>query len=142
MKRINTFLLLLYSLQAFSQVNGPAGDYSLQIGSKEAHFIEYQLSLNADSTFLFHAYTESKISEPQVAHQYGKGKWRIEEKQLTFMTSPGSDLNEEFTLDLGNTRAHYINKSPRALTDRPIKTRLKFFKSDVFWIKGIEMNKE
>ena len=142
MKIYKTIFLLLAGFQAFSQVNGPVGDYILQMGSKDRHFIEYQLSLNADSTFLFYAYTESKISEPKTAHQYGKGKWEFRDKQLAFLTNPDSDLNEKFTLDLNNSRAHFISKSPRAIRDRPVKTRLKFFESDIFWIKGIEMNKK
>ncbi|WP_445383074.1 hypothetical protein [Robiginitalea sp. IMCC43444] len=142
MKTFQTIFLLLGGLQAFSQINEAVGDYSLQMGSKDSHFIEYQLSLNADSTFLFYAYTESKISEPKAAHQYGKGKWEFRDKQVAFLTKPEADLNEKFTLDLGNSRAHFISQSPRVITARPVKTRLKFFESKVFWIKGIEMKKE
>jgi hypothetical protein len=142
MKIFKTVFLLLGGLQVFSQANEPVGDYSLQMGRKDSHFIEYQLSLKADSTFLFYAYTESKISEPKVAHQYGKGKWEFRDKQVAFLTNPDTDLNEKSTLDLSNSRAHFISKSPRAITDRPVKTRLKFFESEVLWIKGIEMNKE
>lgn len=131
-------------LMGYSQTESPAGTYYLQMGSEDSRFIEYKLSLQPDGTFDFHSHTKSseKIGLPEEVIQYGHGAWAYKDKKVFFSTNRKEDLNQEFTLDLGNSKAHFISKSPRALSDLPFKTRLKFFSSDIFWIEGIEMIKQ
>ncbi len=120
------------------------GEYHRQLGSQGSRLIEYNLTLKPDGTFSFHSHSRSseKFGIPEEVHKYGQGTWIFQDKKVLFFTDREKDLNEEFTLDFGNSKAHFLFKSPRSLSDRPFPTRLKFFESDIFWIKGIEIFKK
>ena len=70
--------------------------------------------------------------------------WNVdnENKIISFSANLEEDFDEKYTLDFNKTKARFITKSPRDKTDRLVKTRIKFFDSEVFWIPGIEMLKE
>jgi len=136
-------VLLLFCFPVLSQTESPVGAYYLQMGQEDSRIIEYDLTLHPDGAFSFHSHTRSseKIGIPEEVHQYGRGTWIFQDKKVLFFSDREKDLNEEFTLDFGNSRAHFLSKSPRSLSDRPFQTRLKFFESGIFWIEGIEMLK-
>lgn len=52
------------------------------------------------------------------------------------------DFNEKYTVNLNNSKARYITKSPRDKSEKVIKTALRFYESEAFAIKGLELVKE
>lgn len=143
MKAAMLLICLLFCSQAFAQADAVAGDYFVQLGNEDTRLIEYRLTLHQDSTFFFHAHTKSseKIGIPEASNDYGRGTWIFQDKKVLFYTNPEKDLEGKYSLNFANSRAHFLTKSPRDLSGRPFKIRLKFFESDIFWIKGLEIFK-
>ena len=117
------------------------GDYYCALGEEEAHFIEYKLTLNLDGTFVFHSYSNNKQGIPNEVNKYGKGKWIVKDKIITFLSNKEKDFDEKYTLDFNNSKARFENKHPRDKTDRIVKTKMVFLESEIFWMKRIEMFK-
>ncbi|MFS4493881.1 hypothetical protein [Maribacter sp. 2308TA10-17] len=140
MKRIFIVTFLVSTLASFSQSDKIIGEYFLELGN-EKHQIEYRLNLHSDGTFEFHSYVNSKKTMPPIVHKYGKGTWNLDDKVVTFVTSKERDLDEKHTLDFSGSKARFITKPSRDKTKRVIKTRLKFFESEIFWIDGLEIFK-
>jgi hypothetical protein len=141
MKTIFTFLLILSNLTLFSQVDKVAGDYTLTLGTGESHLLKYNLTLNDDGTFFFHYFSNIKNGIPREVNKYGKGKWTVENKVISFFCDKQKDLDEKHTLDFTASKARFVIKSPRDKTDQIIKTRLKFLETGIFWMERIEMFK-
>lgn len=117
MKKVLFLALFLLSYPLLSQAPSPVGTYFLQMGSEDSRLIEYELNLHPDGSFNFHSFTKSsdKIGLPSEENQYGQGTWVYEDKKVLFLTRPETDLDAEYTLDLGGSRAHFLFKSPRTL---------------------------
>jgi hypothetical protein len=143
MRTIVSLQFLLLSSPGLSQAETVTGDYFVQLGNKDSRLIEYRLTLNQDGSFAFHAYSKSsdKIGIPEASNKYGRGTWSFQDRKVLFYTNPEKDMDEKYTLNFANSRAHFMTKSPRSQSDRAFKTRLKFFESDIFWIKGLEIFK-
>lgn len=139
MKSTLTIFLFLLGVTSYSQNNKYVGDYFQKLGN-DKHIIEYTLKLNGDGTFIFHSYSNNEKGIPNITHSYGRGNWISKKGLLTFYLDE-KDMNEKYTLDFSGTKARYIPKSPRDTSDREIKTRLKFYESGIFWMKGIELLK-
>ncbi|NNE03444.1 MAG: hypothetical protein HKN52_09780 [Eudoraea sp.] len=142
MKLITTFLFLIFSAALYSQLDQLDGEYYLEMGNKETKLIEYTLTLHKNGTFYFHSYEHQIKGIPSKIHTYGKGRWSLKDKVVSFFTNKGQDFDERYTLDFYKTKARFITKHPRDKSGRIIKTRLKFFESEIFWIKGIELFKK
>jgi hypothetical protein len=141
MKAIFTILILISNLTLFSQVDKAVGDYLLTLKTKESDLFEYKLTLNEDGAFFFHYYSNIKKGIPPEVNKYGKGKWTIENKVISFFSDKQKDFNEKYTLDFTNSKARFIIKSPRDKTDQIIKVRLQFLESEIFWMERIEIFK-
>ncbi len=139
-KTIFTILILISGLTLFSQ-DKTAGDYSHTIETKENSIFKYKLSLYEDGTFFFHYYSDIKLGKPPEVNKYGKGKWTVENKVITFFSDKGKDFDEKHTLDFATSKARFITKSPRDKTDQIIKTKMKFLESEISWMKGIDLFK-
>jgi hypothetical protein len=140
LKKLCTGLFLITALSSFSQSGSIIGKYYIKFGG-EKHLIEYNLILNPNGTFTFHSYTNRKAGIPPIIHKYGKGNWSADGKVVSFFTDNKKDFDEKHTLDFSNSRARFITKPSRDKTDRIIRTRLQFFESEIFWIKGLEILK-
>lgn len=141
MKTIFTFLILISSLLSFSQSESVVGDYTIKHGTVEKDLLEYKLTISQDGTFYFHYYSNLKHVIPPESNKYGKGKWTIENNVISFFSDKQNDLDEKYTLDFTDSKARFVTKSPRDKTDRLIKIRLKFLKSEISWMKTIELFK-
>lgn len=141
MRTIVTFLILVSSLTSFAQTDKVSGDYKLAIETKDNNTLEYELTLSQDGTFTFHYYSNIKNGIPPEANKYGKGKWAIENNVISFFSDKQKDIDEKNTLNFTNSKARFITKSSRNKTNQIIKTRLQFLKSDIFWMKKIELFK-
>ncbi|WP_223549858.1 hypothetical protein [Aestuariivivens sp. NBU2969] len=142
MRKMILILFLMVSLVTFSQSEKVVGDYKITLGNKENHLIEYKLVLNRDHTFFFRAFTEIKKGIPSKVNTYGKGTWAFENNIVSFSADKTTDFNDKYTLDFNNTQARFVTKSPRDKTNRDIKTKLRFFKSNIFWMQRIDLFKE
>ena len=149
MKRVFSFLLLILSIGVYAQMDQIPGTYFRQLGSGP-HVDKNTLTLNKDGTFLFHFYRKSELSIPNEEHKYGKGKWTIEIKRnfstntfiVVFSADSVKDINGKYTLDFNGSKARFVSKSERDVTDKVVQTRLQFFESDIFWIERLAIYKE
>lgn len=108
------------------------GTYEMKLEASNALIID-NLTLNQNGTFEFHEYDKHDLGIPPERNTYAKGTWKIEKNLILFSTSD-SDFDEKYTLDFNNTKARCIKKSSRDTSDRDIKTSIKFYESEIFWI--------
>jgi hypothetical protein len=109
--------------------------------STDGTIIKWTLSLNQDGTFLYHFLRDIVGEMNPEENFYGKGTWKVEGKIISFYAK-STDINDEFSVDLNNSKARYITKSPRDKTDKVVKTALRFYESETFHIPGLELYKE
>ena len=133
------FAVFTFTLTAQSGVHD--GIYEVKHEASNGDFHEYRITLNPDGTFLFHSHSEIAMGIPPENDTYGKGTWRAEKNTIIFSTEKLKDLNETHSLDFSETKARYDTKSPRDKSDRIIRTKLKFYESDIFWVKGKKLFK-
>ena len=142
MKSLINFVFLMSCFISFSQTGELVGEYYLQAGTEKEHLIEYSLALNPDGTFLFHSFENHKRGISKGKNQYGKGKWKLDGKVVSFFTDKEEDIDEKHTLDFSNSKARFITKPPRDKTDRVVETSLQFFQSGIFWIERLRILKK
>ncbi len=140
MKRFLITIFLISTFTLYSQADKITGKYFLELGN-EKHQIEYRLNINSDGTFDFHSYSNNKNGIPPIVHKYGKGTWSADGKVVSFLTNNEKDLDDKHTLNFSASKARFITKPSRNKTDRIIKTRLKFYESEILWIKGLDIFK-
>lgn len=139
MKYLFCFALLLSSV--ITNAQDLVGIYELQSNSSVSDFeLRRTLTLNDDGTFEYYNYRYVEKGIPKVMEKYGKGTWKKENKIITFSTE-ASVLDDKFTLNFTGTKARFISKSPRDKSDRIVQTSIKFFESEIFWIKGMTLIK-
>ena len=141
MKAIFTILILISNLTLFSQSDKVVGDYSLTLGKEEENLFEYKLTLNQDETFYFHYYSFIKQGIPPEKNKYGKEKWTLENNVISFFSDKQKDFEQKYTLDFTNSKARFVTKSPRDQTDKIVKIRIKFFTSEISFMKTIDLAK-
>ena len=142
MKKLLLLLLISAPLHLFAQAEMYAGAYEMRFEIKGGGLIERKLSLNPDGTFLFHIYKNIDPEQPE-ENNYAKGVWKVEkENTLYFYTDPKTDIDEVYSLDFTNTKARYFSKSKRDKSDKVIIKSLKFYASDIFWVKSMKLIKE
>jgi hypothetical protein len=141
MKTIAAILILISNLTVIAQTDKIAGDYTIKFGDEVSALFKYQLILNQDGTFFLHYYSNIKIGIPPEINKYGKGNWTEANKVISFFSDKQKDLDEKHTLDVTNTKARFIIKSPRDKTDKVIKTSLQFLESELPWLGKINMLK-
>lgn len=140
MKKTITIIILVCSLNLFSQSNQISGEYFRELGN-EKHLIQYRLNLNQNGTFTFHSYTEIELP-PQKVNKYGKGTWKSEGKIISFQTDKDNDIDNLHSLDFDGSKARFISKSPRDKSNRIVKKSLQFFESKIFWVERLQISKK
>jgi len=137
--KFTIIIIFLFTLNVFSQ----AGVYTR--GSENPRpdhtIIKWTITLNQDNTFLYHFLRDLSGAGNPEENYYGKGTWKKEGKVIMFFSNKG-DLNEEYTVNLNNSKARYIIKSPRDKSDKIIKTALRFYDSEMSHISGLIVFKE
>lgn len=141
---MRNFLILFITL-CTSSIHAQSGIYN---GSYEktyeidnGDFHQYKITLNPDGTFLYHSHSNISMGIPPEKNIFGKGTWRVENNIISLTTDRTKDLDETYTLDLSNTKARYESKSPRDKSNRIVPTKLKFYQSDISWVKGKKLLK-
>ncbi len=140
LKHFLILLVLTVNFNVFSQSGIYVREPNLSDGTK----IKWTLTLEEDGTFLYHFLRDlSAISKANTeGNYYGKGTWTLEGKSVILFSKASDDLNELYTLNLNNSKARYITKSPRDKSDKIVKTALRFYESETFHIKGLIVFKE
>lgn len=138
MKQVLILVFLVCNIKMFAQAGVYVNEPLLNDGTK----IKWTLSLNTDGTFLYHFLRDlSAISKPNIEENYyGKGTWQTDGKVIVLLSKETEDLNEQYTINLNNSKARYITKSPRDKSNKGVKTALLFYESEI--IKGLELIKE
>lgn len=137
-------LILFFQIALFSsttmsaQTESFAGTYSLFPINNE--IIKRTLVLKSNGDFEFHSLEFHENGIPKEKKYYAKGNW-VSNKNVILFSVNESDINEKFTLDFNNTKARFHTKSLRDKSNRDIKTTLRFYESEVFWIKGMKLTK-
>lgn len=132
---------LSFGLLMSAQTENYVGKYEVVHEASNAK-ISYDIQLNPNGTFLFHAYQHNICEDCKEENTYGKGVWKPQKNKLIyFFTNHKNDIDRTHTLNLNNTKARFISKSPRDKSDRVIKTALKFYDSEIPWMKGKELFK-
>ncbi len=141
MKKLVLILLLIFSATIIAQTEKYAGNYVAHFDFNENGVITYTLILKPDGSFTFHNYRKISTKNPE-ENSYGKGTWKEEKDTvLYFYTDANSDIDDKYTINFTNTKARYYTKSPRDKSDKIVKTKLKFYESDIPWVKGWELFK-
>lgn len=140
MKQFLVIIFISFNLNVFSQVgvyvkgNSPS--------SIDDTKIKWILSLKNDGTFLYHFLRDISGEANPEENFYGKGTWKAEKNLVFFYTDKETELDETYTVDFTNSKARYITKSPRDKSNKVVKTALRFYESDLFYIKGLQLFKE
>ncbi len=139
--------LILFFLAFLSTTRAQTKDFQgIYILKKDAEngVIQHKMSLHEEGTFLFSSFFSPDDSDGkmlEIKSMYGSGKWRVNGNQLFFVVDKEEDFDEDRILDFSKTRARIQEPAPGS-TDGNIGTaQLVFFDSDIFWIKGLKLNK-
>ena len=65
---------------------------------------------------------------------YGKGTW-TSDNRLIYLKAEESDVDTKHVLNLNNTKLRFDTKSSRDKSNRDIKTSVRIFDTEIFWLK-------
>lgn len=140
MKYYIIIVLLTFNFGVVAQ----SGIYTKEPDNKDGTKIKWTLSLNEDGTFSYHFYRDisaiSKLNSEE--NYYGKGTWTLDGKTVVLYSKEEDNLKGRYKLNLNNSKARYITKSPRDKSDQVVRTALLFYESETFHIKGLELIKD
>ena len=141
MKQLFFMLAFFVCTQLFAQ----SGVYGINHDKKNSDgtITKWTLTLNNDGTFQYHFLRDlSAISKPNKEENfYGKGTWKAEKNLVFFSSNKQTDLDEKYIYDFTNTKARWIKKSPRDLSDKVVKESLLFYESDLSVIERLNFIK-
>ena len=132
MKPIIFLLFFTYNLCLLAQNESMVGHYEMKFEASNGLII-YKLTLNPDRTFKFHSYRFLEDALTKEENLYAKGTWNSDNK-LIFFSTDSDDFDEIHTLDFNNTKARFISKSPRNITNKDIKSSILIYHSEIFWL--------
>ncbi|HKK11730.1 MAG TPA: hypothetical protein VJ945_02790 [Flavobacteriaceae bacterium] len=136
MKNVFIIVFLLFNLNLSAQ----SGDYVRKVETKKGEILEWTLSLHPDGTFLYNFYRNLGKPYPE-ENFYGKGTWKSNQSLVFFFTDKERDIDEQYELNLNNSKARIHGKSIRDKSNRVVKTSLRFYDSELSEIKGLELFK-
>lgn len=136
------YLILISFFFLNLSVFGQSGVYGKEPKLTDGNKIKWTLSINQDGTFLYHFFRDLAGELNPEENFYGKGTWEFDKNNIVLTTNKETDLDEIYTMDFTNSKARYTTKSPRDTSNRMVKTSLRFYESDIFHIKGLELFKE
>ncbi|WAC01177.1 hypothetical protein N7U66_13630 [Lacinutrix neustonica] len=134
MKHLIFTLYMIISFNGMSQTESYVGHYEYKLESSNANLTQ-NLILKPDGSFMFHSNEYHDMGIPKGKNVYGKGCWKQDKKIVTFSTTP-RDFDEKHTIDLNKSKARFDSKSKRDHSNRTRKTSIRFFESEILWIKG------
>ncbi len=144
---MKTFLLLplfLFPVLVMPQAQDVMGIYLLRV-EKENGVIQHKMALHEEGTFLFSTYFSPNNPEGktlEITSMYGSGKWRTNGNQLFFVVDREEDFDADRILDFSKTRARIQQLAPGTINGENGTPQLVFFDSNIFWVKGLILDKQ
>jgi len=143
MKQVLTvFLIAIGSFTLTAQTDSYTGTYERYIAPTNAGARTRTLILNPDGTFTFSEHRAKHPSQPEELKS-GKGTWKVEKPNVIyFYVDEEKDMDNAHVLNFNNSKARFTQKSPRDKSDRIIPTSIRFYDSEISWIKGMKLLKK
>lgn len=139
---MKSFLLtLLFSITLVLNFSAQSivGTFSNVWEAPSGESLTYTLTLHEDGTFDFESIRTFLNSEKEIKN--ASGKWKLNSHLLVLNV----DLNDEsnkLLSGLNDSKAKYVSISPRHPDFNSLKPSLRFFQSNVFYAKDMELFKE
>ncbi|MEP2935355.1 MAG: hypothetical protein ABJM06_06530 [Gilvibacter sp.] len=138
------FLIIIaffVSCTLLGQTSGIDGKYTREINTNEGGKIAYNLVLEQDSTFTFTYYRKLATDRAEQT-THCQGSWTLlNAKKIELIANTKLFDTPDF-INLEETKAHYITKSPRDKSGRKVPTVLKIYQTNIPWFKGIVLEKQ
>lgn len=131
-----TALYLTTMMAGYSQ--SIEGTYANKWESNSGESLEYLLTLMEDGTFTFKSIRGYMNYEPNIILN-AKGTWKMNGQLLTLETHDSSDKQNDLLINLDQSKARYVSISPRNPNFNLEKPSFKFYQSDVFYAKDMEL---
>lgn len=137
MKYLLLFCFISFTFNLHSQEI--EGTYANKWVSNSGEGIQYNLTLHEDGQFTFE-YIRIYKEEIKNSTIEVTGNWILENNLLTLKTE-STDTDEELAESLDLNKARFISISPRNPNFNLVKPSLKFYESEVFYSKDMELIK-
>ena len=139
MKTITLFLFLTLSIFTL-QAQNVEGTYANKWISEKGEGMAYTLTLQDDGTFTFY-YTRKYIGSHPDKNEEIRGNWNLDGHLLVLNTNEEESTDPQFAAELNANKARFVSISPRHPKFNLVNPTLEFFRSDVFYLKGMELIK-
>ena len=139
MKSLILFIALTFTFSTI-QSQEIEGTYANKWLANTGEGIEYTLTLNAEGTFTFN-YTRMYKDEHPDTNVQVNGNWKMENHLLVLDTDITIEDDHKIAAGLNSNKARFVSVSPRNPNFNLVKPSLKFYASDVFYAKDMELIK-
>ena len=139
MKSLLLFIALTFTITTI-QSQEIEGTYANKWLANTGEGIEYTLTLDTEGTFTFD-YTRMYKDEVPDTNVKVNGTWKMEGHLLVLDTDTTNDDNHKIASGLNLNKARFVSVSPRNPNFNLVKPSLKFYSSDVFYAKDMELIK-
>jgi hypothetical protein len=130
-------LFIIVSSALTSSAQTIEGIYSNKWESPSGEAIAYNLTLKEDGTFTFQL-TRTYLDSVSHYTTKTKGNWVLANHLLTLKTNERAN---ELSSELNMNKARFVSLSPRNPNFNIVYPYLKFYESDVFYAKDMELIK-
>lgn len=139
MKSLLLTLLIAIVIVFNGNAQSIVGTFSNVWEAPSGESLTYEITLNEDGTFYFESLRTFLNSEEKT--ETASGKWKMD-NHLLVLTTDLKDKSSELISGLNDSKARYVSISPRHPKFNSLKSSLKFFQSDVFYAKEMELFKD
>lgn len=131
------FATLCAIISTYSQ--SITGTYSNRWEAPTGEGISYTLTLKPDGTFVFYVNQTYFDNSEKTTKAYGT--WETNNHLLVLTTQTEDETSMGLIKDLNNNKARYHKVSERKKLNSDEKSSLKFYQSNVFYVKNMELFK-
>lgn len=117
------------------------GTYTNKWESSSGEFVAYTLTLNPDGSFAFKSY-QKFLGQEEEKRTTATGTYKFENYLLVLATDLSNETDNALIANLNNCKARLSKISTRKVNSTGEKPSLKFYQSDVFYAKGMELYKQ
>ncbi len=136
--------VLLFFLVALTALSTTAqsiyGTYSNKWEASSGEAIEYSLTLLENGNFVFIS-TRTHLDAIPDKKLKAKGTWQLDGHLLVLITATNEDSENTLEANLDMNKAKFKSVSPRNPDFNLVKPSLKFYESNVFYAKDMELIK-
>lgn len=139
MKSILYIFLIAFSTLSVQSQN-IEGTYANKWVSNSGEGIAYKLTLQPDGNFIFN-HTRLHLNSQLDTEVEVLGSWSLEGHLLVLKTDATVDDTDKIASRLDLNKARFVSVSSRDPKFNLVKPSLKFYESDIFYAKGMELIK-